>query len=72
VSLPGRCPIANAFATASPDQAPRIADETVDFAIASFDGAFLAFQADPATSHEHLMRQMAFALCSIGKKALGA
>lgn len=63
--------ITNAFALVAPDRATRIADETVDFAIAGFDGAFLVLQANPAASHEHLMGQLAVALASIGREALG-
>ncbi|MEV8451602.1 TetR/AcrR family transcriptional regulator [Streptomyces sp. NPDC052095] len=64
--------IANAFALVDADRAERVADATADFAIAGFDGAFLALQADPAASHEHLMGQLATALSALGTAALDA
>ncbi|MFE2426686.1 TetR/AcrR family transcriptional regulator [Streptomyces sp. NPDC059373] len=64
--------ITHAFTTIAPGRAGQVADDTVDFAIASFDGAFLALQATPATAHEHLMEQLAIALSSLGREALGA
>ncbi|MBD0711830.1 MULTISPECIES: TetR/AcrR family transcriptional regulator [unclassified Streptomyces] len=62
--------ITHAFETIAPDQAVRVADESVDFAIASFDGAFLALQANPTTLHDRLMGQLATALTSVGERAL--
>ncbi|UOT03726.1 TetR/AcrR family transcriptional regulator [Rhodococcus opacus] len=39
--------------------AARVSDRIVDFALAGFDGAFLALQAGSPTSHETLMSQLA-------------
>ena len=64
--------IASAFRTTAPDHADLISDQTVDFALAAFDGAFLALQAAPAVSHEHLMDQLADALASLGQQILDA
>ncbi|MER5184677.1 TetR/AcrR family transcriptional regulator [Streptomyces sp. NPDC002896] len=62
--------ITHAFTTIAPEQAEQVADGTVDFALAGFDGAFLALQANPAAAHEHLMEQLASALSSLGREAL--
>jgi hypothetical protein len=64
--------ITHAFTTLAPDRAGQVADDTVDFALAGFDGAFLAFQANPAVAHERLMEQLAVALSSLGREALRA
>jgi AcrR family transcriptional regulator len=62
--------IANAFRTTAPDRADFISDQTTDFALAAFDGAFLALQSASAVSHEHLMGQLADALASLGQQVL--
>jgi AcrR family transcriptional regulator len=64
--------ITRAFTTIAPDRAGQVADDTADFALAGFDGAFLALQANPAVAHEHLMKHLANALSSLGREALGA
>ncbi|MEW2625895.1 helix-turn-helix domain-containing protein [Streptomyces sp. NPDC048106] len=61
-----------AFAVVDPQRAQEVADATVDFALAGFDGAFLALQANPAASHEHLMGQLATALAAVGRTHLPA
>ncbi|MFI8089496.1 TetR/AcrR family transcriptional regulator [Streptomyces sp. NPDC086080] len=67
-----RALLTHAFSTVAPERAGQAADDTVDFALAGFDGAFLALQANPAVTHEHLMEQLATALSALGRKALGA
>jgi AcrR family transcriptional regulator len=62
--------ITHAFTTLAPDRAGQVADDTVDFALAGFDGAFLALQANPAVGHERLMEQLAVALSSLGRETL--
>ncbi len=63
--------LTRAFSTIEPDRATQVAERTVEFALAGFDGAFLALQANPDVGHEGLMEQLAVALSSLGRKVLG-
>ena len=64
--------IQHAFSTVAPERAGAIADELADFAMAGFDGAFLALQATPSVSHERLMEQLAEAVATLGRRLLEA
>ncbi|GAA1900698.1 TetR/AcrR family transcriptional regulator [Streptomyces sodiiphilus] len=64
--------LSHAFSTIAPERAARAPDDTVDFALAGFDGAFLALQANPAVTHGYLMEQLAVALSALGRKTLDA
>lgn len=62
--------IGRAFAEVAPDRADAVGEATADFALAAFDGAFLALQFTPTGSHEQLMDQLAGALAALGGDAL--
>ncbi|MEU1522085.1 hypothetical protein ABZ413_07770 [Nocardia rhamnosiphila] len=59
--------IAQAFAAEGPETAQAIADELDYFGMAGFDGAFIAWQADPARG---LTDQLADALAAMGERVL--
>lgn len=62
--------IAHAYAERGPDVADAVAEATVDFALSTFDGAFLALQVGAPTTHERLMDQLADALAGLGDAEL--
>jgi AcrR family transcriptional regulator len=59
-----------AFAGAGESEAARVADSLVDFAIAIFDGIFIAAQFDPNVMHRDGVEQMASALAHLGEALL--
>ena len=62
--------IATAFADAGADAAQRVADELDYFGIAGFDGAFVAWQADPRRDLTAQMELLADAVVALGRARL--
>lgn len=62
--------IAQAFRRVDERASGIIADRLTPYALALFDGAFLAIQADPAVSHSDLMERLAADLASQGAALL--
>lgn len=56
--------------TAGEATAAIVADELVDYALATFDGAFLASQADPPVDHAALMARLADSLAELGRRVV--
>lgn len=59
--------IADSFAAYGPDTAQAVADRLDYFAIAGFDGAFVAWQADPSRSLTDAMDQLTDAVAALGE-----
>lgn len=59
--------IFRAFLPQDEAEATKAADTLYHYALAMFDGAFLATQADPSLSHHALMDQMADSLAHLGQ-----
>ncbi|MFF2009988.1 TetR/AcrR family transcriptional regulator [Streptomyces sp. NPDC058195] len=58
--------IADSFAAYGPEAAQAVADQLDYFAIAGFDGAFVAWQADPSRSMEEAMELLTDAVAALG------
>jgi AcrR family transcriptional regulator len=58
--------IAEAFAEYGPEAAQTVADRLDHFAIAGFDGAFVAWQADPSRSMEDALDLLTDAITALG------
>lgn len=64
--------IAQAFAAEGPETAQVVADELDYFGMAGFDGAFIAWQADPARGLTDQLGQLADALAAMGERVLAS
>lgn len=62
--------VATAYGAAGPERAQRVADALADFTLAGFDGAFLALQANPDSSWEPLMEQLADSVAHLAEGVL--
>lgn len=62
--------IRRAFLDEGEQAAAAIADQLVDFALASFDGTFIAVQFNPALVHRNAMDKLAASIASLGEALL--
>ena len=62
--------VATAYGGSGQELAIRVADEVADFALAGFDGMFLAMQTTPQRSVERLVDQVAESLIYLADRAL--
>lgn len=63
-----RAQISSAFAPWGSDVSETISERTIDFALAGFDGAFLAFHSGTPELHKKLMAQLADSLIALANQ----